>query len=296
MPRFLLITLIALQSIVGVAVGDTDAKRFYKTGNQVVVTQEYKTADDSTVIREFMTVGRVLPPVRTSALIEYTVVTNEYALPGGDLMRHDSCAFPVFTGLADSVAENKINGTMLGDACALWQAEDSTDIWRAIQSARQNDYYYTGYAVTNWDSALISVQLNTDYEGAYPNELPLYFNFSAVTGNVLTLDSIIAPEEMPRFQKMLRGKVKRILKKYRSDLAGQLRNGDIDSADYEYCMDAIQDNCLEYFNPLAFIVSPDTVEVALDCAFIHALQALAPESNIAFTREELKGILKKEYE
>jgi hypothetical protein len=296
MPRFLLIALIALQAIAGVTVGKTHPPRHFTTGRQIMTTRAFRNGNDSTVIREYTKVGLEFPPNPKYAVLEYTNVESDYELPEGNLSRSDSCVFPLLFGMPDTVVEVKINGKMFSAACALWQVNDDLEIMSALELARKNDYHATGYAVTNWDSALISVQLFSYYEGPYPSDLPLYFNFNAATGNLLTLDSIIAPGQMPRFRKMLRAKVKRILKNYVSDIADQLRKGDIDSSSYDYCMGAVRGGCMENFDPRMFIVSPDTVTVIIDCEFMHALQALEPENNIAFTREELKGILRKEYE
>ncbi len=125
--------------------------------------------------------------------------------------------------------------------------------------------------------------------GAYPTSWSEYYNFSKLTGKLLSTKDIFSDKR--DFLKRFKSKEKIYIKNYIKELT----QTDADTSNVKIAIREINDGCFKYFDD-RFKIQKDVFYFYPNYCVPHFMQNIAPYEPIVFSKMELKNILKKEYQ
>ena len=222
-------------------------------------------------------------------------VTEVKAIPESKYFNtmDSSIVFPVFSG---GQVSDRINASLQNDLFYHFEIPDSLIIQKALKYGAKNGLRSSSYSTT-YSKNTISVKVTYEWLGGiHPNFWTDYFTFSSITGNRLELDSIRLRDKDKEFYEYIHLEQTKQIQQYQIGLKNELENNEIDSLEYQLAIAFTAGYCLEYFDKKNFIMSQDTLEIPIECGFSHYMKALHPTGNLLLTKEELSGLIRKEYE
>ena len=196
--------------------------------------------------------------------------------------------FPFFK-YKNALISNKINQTMLDTLKGnLEQQIKKDDIKTTIEKASEELDAISFESTYSKNSVSVTLIFEAS-KGAYPVSWREYLNFSLTTGQLLSTKKMFSNQM--EFRKQFKLKEKIYVRNYIKELQSP-------ENDTENVSDAIRDmkeGCFQYAER-KFKISKDTFYFYPDDCMPHYMQNLNPYEPIKFSKEELKKILKKEFQ
>jgi hypothetical protein len=150
------------------------------------------------------------------------------------------------------------------------------------------------YEVRN-DNKIFSFYLHYEVIAAYPTYRQQTYTFNKKTGQLLTIDSLIAENKLPYFMQAIEQLQKASLENYKKDLRSAFNNGEIEEADYAYALEQTKENCWSFYSNRNFKLYPDRLEIIIDCEFARIYQPFSPLAILSISKKQLYAFLKPEY-
>ncbi len=188
-----------------------------------------------------------------------------------------------------------VNKTVRNEFYEFYDINRALPIKAALKTIGKDGLTELGYEIHLDDQQFFSFELYQEWLAAYPTSGQMYFSFDKQSGRQLTLDSLIIPSRIKDFEKLVKSIWKDSLTKYRKELKVQLKNGDIDSIDYESSLEYLKDDCLSSYSTTNFKLTKGQVEVFFACGFPHVMLPLDPSGGISLSFDRIKNYLRPAY-
>ncbi len=219
-----------------------------------------------------------------SCLTPFFVCGQQFAL--NEIVKIDTekgidIKYPIFTYKNPDVSA-KVNQKIKYVFYEYSSVDAREKIENAIDSAiniAMTDFYAD---VPFRNNDILCVQLHYEAMVAYPSSWTEYYNFSGY-GNILTIDSLIAPSKMIIFKSLLEKKQ-----------AVNIKNAIANFKDFKSFLDAVSGNCMDHYDPSKFFITDTGLTVIIDCDFPHVIQSMNPNTYVFFSITELKGIFTRD--
>ena len=203
--------------------------------------------------------------------------------------------FPVFT-LKNKTAATRINQKLTND---FKQQNDidknETNVRSMLEKAGKESLTDLTYEIIYQTKKIISFYFFNGGMGAYPTTWRTFYCFNLETGNLITLDSLLQKTQKRNFLTFLKQKQSAKISAYKKDLLQQLKNKEFDKETYEWALNNVKNTCWDNYDPQKFTINKSTLTIVIDCDFPHAIQALAPESDIKIPLKQIEQYLDKRY-
>ena len=151
------------------------------------------------------------------------------------------------------------------------------------------------YTVTLCKHHIISMYVTTQGCGAYCSTWAAYFNFNWKNGELLSLEDMLNEDGLRVFRDTVSKHKLKALADYKNEMNKQLVSAEVDSDDYKWAMEEVNENCINSLSTKDFLLSGVDIEVFDGCDFPHAIQSLAPDYKLRYPYSFLKQFLKPEY-
>ncbi len=177
--------------------------------------------------------------------------------------------------LRNKYTDNKYETESIDSSLIKWGHDGITDL---------------NFEVTYNKNGIISLNISAEGCGAYCSYWTEYYNYSTITGNPLTLDSIVNLKNLLS-EKINNDKNEQFQKCFYELKEGIKENeAEIDSATYKIALEYYQ-NCFNSFNPNNFSLNTDFLEIIVDCYLPNVMKNLSPVIELKYRYSEIINYL-----
>jgi hypothetical protein len=154
------------------------------------------------------------------------------------------------------------------------------------------------YSPTN----ILSIIINGEASGAYPEEFKVYHNFDLRTGNQIFLKNIFTVNGLNEITKVLNHKVKSRIENYLTEINDSIGIDNLNKEEkdrfeeqismYKYCLEGIEDNGIDYYK---YFFNKDSITFVRGRCSNHAMRAIDDLYNFnnSFSYNEIEKHLSK---
>lgn len=146
------------------------------------------------------------------------------------------------------------------------------------------------YQVT-YNRKILSITIDMEMCAAYCSSASRYFNFDLQTGNALTINDIIIKDKLDSFKQTVTIDKTQFLNDYKLKEKDLINNG-IDSADYNWIIETVDNYCINLSNIEHFRLSPGFIEIIDACEFAHAIQSQQPDYTLKYSYNQISRFIK----
>ena len=187
--------------------------------------------------------------------------------------KSEDFVFPLISYPSNPVVENKINTFLQVSELEFipGSATNPSQLAATAKNSYQNYIYFYSWERLASPKNILSLQLEGEATGAYPEGFTTYRNFDLRTGNLINLQDLFLPSSYTKVEKLINGKVRKIITDYIAHLKSSSTQ-DEETAEqimmYESCF---TENTLAY---LKFYIEKDQITFVASRCSNHAMQAL----------------------
>ncbi|MDB5231962.1 MAG: hypothetical protein JWN76_2767 [Chitinophagaceae bacterium] len=205
----------------------------------------------------------------------------------------ETISYPIFKSAKKFVAD-RINQIVKKGFETTFNLKPSS-ISALLRTAAKGSLTWMECNETRNDGAIFSFYLDFETEAAYPSSFSRYYCFDAVTGKLLTLESLIATDKRKEFLNMLKQKQIANIESYKKDFLEAVKKGERDKDDLAIAMDYVKNYCWDNYRSRNFSILKDRMDIYIECGFAHAFLALSPNETITVSLKEMKKYLNEKY-
>ncbi len=192
-----------------------------------------------------------------------------------------------------SVINKNIKKVLLDDNLVDTTINNTADALKQYAAGYLTDMDYT---VTFNKNGILSLNVYLQVEGAYQWSYYCYFNFNLVTGESLSLSSIIKAAGYSAFRNTMLHYKQSGLKKSMQDTKKNLDSGYVDKDDYVFFLERIkEEGCMDSVSLQKFSLSANYIQVFNECGFPHAMRNIQPDYNLLFDIKKGRDMLNAEF-
>ena len=147
------------------------------------------------------------------------------------------------------------------------------------------------YEVTYKGNGLLSFNIFSEGCGAYCSSRRTYFNFDLKTGKKLSITDLILENKLDSFYKIAFADKVKYLREYKEEELNMLKQGDVDSATYDWALEQVDSNCMKDVKLEDFSFSTLNLEINDSCEFPHAIRSQQPTYELKYTYTFLSAFL-----
>lgn len=202
--------------------------------------------------------------------------------------------FPVFR-LKNKKAEYKINQKLLDD----FKEERSIDkyekdIRTILVKASKEGLTDIDFEITYQTKRIVALTLQWGGNGAYPTTWQSQYCFNILSGNLITLDSIIDKNKKSEFLKLIKKKEEANIINNKKALSDQLQKKELDKETYNWAIEEMK-GCWHNYAAKKFTIDKYTLTVIIECDFPRAILALSPDSDIKLNLKNISRYINNKY-
>jgi hypothetical protein len=127
---------------------------------------------------------------------------------------------------------------------------------------------------------VLSVTINYEWLGAYPDMSFVYVNFNSNTGAAVAITDILRESSLPAIATRLDTELQARIAQLKTELAAEIQSGEIEATQWDELHVTVADLA-------SFSTTPDGITFHYDADFPHAIQALEPDGEFEVAFEDL---------
>lgn len=185
-------------------------------------------------------------------------------------------ASDVDDAINQALAFDVVTGEDLAATQAAW-AEAPDDPHQGVDAA--------DYEVNANIRNVLSLTINYEYMGAYPDQSRNFFNFNSNTGATVAIGDILDASALPALAAQFDEQLQARIAQLKMDLASDIASGDVDASTWDNLHVTAAD--LESFSTTA-----DGITFHYDPGFPHVIVALEPDGDFSLTIDELDSYIR----
>jgi hypothetical protein len=148
------------------------------------------------------------------------------------------------------------------------------------------------YRVSFKKNSILSMSITSEGCAAYCSSSDAYFNFDLKTGKLIGISSIIDETQIDSLKTLVQNDKRKALGEYKQEQILETSNGQIDSTDYHWIGDYVDENCLDYIDIRNFSLSDSAIEFIDPCVFPHVIRSQEPAYRLIYSYKFLSEFLK----
>jgi hypothetical protein len=195
--------------------------------------------------------------------------------------------YPVVS-IADKDVEEKINRAILFE---LTQTDSTGSLSKTLLEMMNQGLSELDYDITLNTKDILSLKLNALGCGAYCSSYNIYLNFDLNTGETLRIQDVIDNNYLDTFRAMVQKDKVKALKLDKKEKDSLLSAKAIDSSDYDFAMEHIQ-QCIREVDTDRFLLFKNEIQIFDPCEFPHAVQALQPMYELKYSYRKMRKYIK----
>jgi hypothetical protein len=183
--------------------------------------------------------------------------------------------------------DDKINFTVIKKVTG---DDSTTDISKSLFLATNDGLSELDYKMTFSTKDIFSLRLDALGCGAYCSAYSVYLNFDLHTGELLKIEDVINSSDLDSFRAIvLKDKIRKLKldKKQKDSL---LSAGAIDSSDYDFMLERIQE-CSGQASTDRFSLFENAIQIVDPCELPHVMQAWQPVYKLRYSYTRIRKFI-----
>ena len=151
------------------------------------------------------------------------------------------------------------------------------------------------YEVSFKKNNILSMSITSEGCAAYCSSYDNYFNFDLKTGELIGISTIIDETKIDSLRTLVQKEKRRALDEYKKEEILEVDSVHIDSADYRWIVNYVDENCLDSIEIGNFSLSDSAIEFMDRCVFPHVIRSQEPVYHLVYSYKFLSEFLKPEF-
>jgi hypothetical protein len=151
------------------------------------------------------------------------------------------------------------------------------------------------YTVTFNRNYILSLNINVFSCGAHCTSETKYVNFDLQTGQTITINDLIDNAKIDSLRNIVyKDKIKAI-NLYKLELLKRMQKKEIDSSDYSFVIDELNNNCANSINLENFSLSNSYLQIADNCDFPTVIRSFEPDYELKYSYNFTKEFISQKF-
>ena len=151
------------------------------------------------------------------------------------------------------------------------------------------------YEVSFKKNNILSMSITSEGCAAYCSSYHNYFNFDLKTGELIGISTIIDETKIDSLRTLVQKEKRKALDEYKKEEILEVDSVHIDSADYRWIVNYVDENCLDSIEIGNFSLSDSAIEFMDRCVFPHVIRSQEPVYHLVYSYKFLSEFLKPEF-